>query len=59
MLVTFTGAGLALLDLNTDGQIDVELTSEADVLSALNAGLITVEHSGVYFECPLLRHRGN
>lgn len=56
MAVTFTKAGLDSLDMDGDGKVDVEMTSEQDVMDALDAGLITIAATGTYFECPLL-HR--
>ena len=54
-IVTFTEQGLAVHDPDGDGHINVELTNDEAVLEQEMLGNISIMHTTVYFECPLLR----
>lgn len=54
----FTPLGLAMLDMDGNNAIDNELTSEQDVLDAVDAGLLVIHDTGKYFECPVIPSGG-
>ncbi len=54
----FTAQGLAALDADHDGFIDLELTSGDQVLYQESQGNIEINPANFYFECPMLPRRG-
>jgi hypothetical protein len=59
MAVTFTEAGLIVFDPDGDGAVNFELTNAEAVLESAELGLLTIQETGIYFECPLLPRQGN
>ena len=53
-MVVFTAEGIAALDVDGDGVIDVELTSAEEVLNQMTLGHLLIFETATYFECPLL-----
>jgi hypothetical protein len=51
--VTYTAQGIAKYDPDGDGMVNVELTSDAQVLTEAAAGYLTVGEPVRYFVCPL------
>jgi len=56
-IATFTEAGIAALDTDNNGIIDVELTSADQVAAQVALGNIKVLPANFYFECPMLPRR--
>ena len=56
--VTFTAAGLGAYDMDNDGKIDVELSSDGEIAAAVVMGYLTVGDPVRYFVCPLHPQRG-
>ena len=57
MAVSFTDAGRLRFDPDGDGMVNLELMNAEAVLQSAAAGLVIIEETGVYFECPLLPRR--
>lgn len=57
MAVTFTPAGKSALDADDNGMVDSEFTNAAEVLDAADMGYVSIQATGIYFECPLLPRR--
>ncbi|MFC1765811.1 hypothetical protein ACFL6U_27510 [Planctomycetota bacterium] len=57
--VTFTAAGLLAYDMNDDGVIDAELTSDGEIAAAVVMGYLTIGDPVRHFVCPLHPQRGN
>jgi hypothetical protein len=59
MAVNFTAEGLAIVDPDGDGAVNVELMSAEEVLAYAAAGYVTIVDTGIRFECPLRPRRGS
>jgi hypothetical protein len=57
-MVSFTPLGVTVHDQNSDGYVDFELISEAEVLEHEALGHLEINDANFYFECPMLPRRG-